>query len=71
MSTPNPTSTERSTMPDTYVYVPALDQIYRVISGPCPRPYDRPAYQLEAADGFPFWWTAEECQPIDQTAATL
>jgi hypothetical protein len=55
-----------------YVHVaPLLGQYYRVISGPHPRPYDRPAYHLEAADGFPFWWTAEECQLIDQTAATL
>ena len=58
-------------MPDTYVYVPALVQIYRVVSGPHPRPYDLPAYRLEGADGFQFQWTADECRPVDPAAATL
>lgn len=70
MSAPNLTPTERSTMP-TYVYVHPLGQIYRVISGPHPRPYDLPAFRLEAPDGCRFLWTADDCQPVDQTAATL
>lgn len=54
-----------------YVHVVPLGQFYRIISGPHPRPYDLPAFRLEAADGFRFLWTADDCQPIDQTAVTL
>ena len=54
-----------------YVHVAPLDRVYRVVSGPHPRPYDRPAFRLESADGFQFAWTADECRPIDPTAAML
>ena len=57
--------------PNVYTYVVPLGQVYRVISGPHPRPYDRPAYRLAAPDGFQFEWTADDCQPIDPAAATL